>query len=437
MSRPRWILSLALAALSVVAGAQERLTLQDALAMASSRNGTVAAARKQVDAARARANQARAAFYPTITPALNYLDTRRDFLTGNPGGGSQTINSSGLTTDVSLNWQVLDSGERRLDFLAARRGLDAQNFESLQTLRETLFLVYAQYFDVIRTRQLVNDATAQVDRAQKTYDQALRQFQVGDLAEKDTHQPRADLLNAKVFKLEAENRRNVAEAEFKATIGWDNRQPLPPIDAPGEPPKVDPGDLNELIDTGLENRADLLGQRRRLDQQSLGLELTKRLSGIRWSLDVGFVKQFGQDNVNNRTLSLSASYPLFDGGRVREQVREGEALLDASRFGLTQQERTVRSEIESVYRELLLNGERVDAAKVALEAARINYEKVSRAQELGAEGADVVAVSTAQVTLVQAETNYVEAIYDYYISQARLDLVVGRPVPGETPQDSR
>lgn len=434
MSKPRWILSIAISAAAVVASAQERLTLNDALSMAQERNGTVAAARKQIDAARARANQARAAFYPTITPSLNYLDTRRDFLTGN-GGGSQTLITSGLTTDVSLNWQVLDSGERQLDFLSARRGLDAQTFESLQTLRETLFLVYAQYFDVIRTRTLVNDASAQVDRAQKSYDQAMRQFQVGDLAEKDTHQPRADLLNAKVFKLEAENRRNVAEAEFKATIGWDNRQPLPTIDAPGEPAKVDPGDMNALIDEGLEKRADLLGQRRRLEAQGLGLELTKRLSGIRWSLDVGFNKTFGPDNFNNRTLSLSASYPLFDGGLRREQIREGEALMDASRSQLTQQERTVRSEIESVYLEVKLNAERVEAAKVALEAARINYEKVSRAQELGAEGADVVAVSTAQVTLVQAETNFVEAIYDYYISQARLDLVVGRPVPGEASAD--
>lgn len=415
----------------MAAMAQDRLTLDEALSMAQSRNGTVAAARKQVDAARARANQSKAAFYPTVTPALSYLDTRNDFLTGTGGNGPQTINQSGLTTEVNLNWQVFDSGERSLTLAAARRALDAQTFESLQILRETLFTVYSQYFDVIRFRELVKDAAAQVDRAQKSYDQALKQFQVGDLAEKDTYQPKADLLNAKVFKLETENRRNTAEADFKATIGWDSQNPLPDLDAPAEPPKPQPGELPALTAEGLDNRADLIAQRKRLEQQSLGLDLTRRLNGLRWSFDVGFGKQFGPDNINSRTLGLTVSYPLFDGGLGREQVREGEALLDASKFGLTQQERVVQAEIEAAYREVILNGERLDAARVAREAAQINYDKVSRAQELGAEGADVVAVSTAQVTLVQAETNYVEAIYDYYISLARLDLVVGRAVQGE------
>lgn len=417
----------------MAASSQERLTLDEALSMAQSRNGTVAAARKQVDAARSRANQANAAFYPTITPSLSYLDTKRDFLTGN-GGGSQSVISSGLTTAIDLNWQIFDNGERNFQWLAAKRALDATTFENLQTLRNTLFTVFSQYYDVIRTRELVRTAVAQVQRAQKTFDQATRQFQVGDLAEKDTYQPKADLLNAKVSQLQAENRRNVAEADFKATIGWDSPKAVPDLVAAAEPEKKNPGELEALIVEGLDSRADLIAQRKRLEQQGFGLEVTKRLSGLRWSLDVGFGKTFGPDNFNNRQLSVTASYPLFDGGRSRETVRESEALLDASKFSLVQQERTVRSDIEAVYRELLLNAERVDAAKVALEAAQINYDRVSRAQELGAEGADVVAVSTAQATLVQAETNFVEAIYDYYISQARLDLVVGRPLPGEEPR---
>ncbi len=430
MSTPRWLTLLSLSLAAVSAMGQDRLSLDQALQMAQERNGDLAASRKQIDIARARANQARAAFYPTITPSIIYSDTRNDFLTGN-GGGSQTVIQSGLTSSVDLNWQVLDSGERNLQFLAARKGLDAQTLQTLQTLRTTLFTVYSQYFEVIRTQELVRNAVAQVDRAQKSFDQATKQFQVGELAEKDTFQPKADLLNAKVNKLSAENRRNAAEADFKATIGWDSQKPLPELEPLTEPTQVDPGSLDALISEGLANRADLNAQRRQLEQQGFGVEVTKRLNGLRWSLDVGFGKQFGKDNINSRQLSLTASYPLFDGGGSREAIKESQASYEASQSTLTQDERIVRAEIETAYREVVLNGERVGAAKGALEAAQANYDKVSRAQELGAAGADVVAVSTAQVTLVQAETNYIEAIYDYYISTARLDLVVGRPVRGE------
>lgn len=430
MAKPRWFSLVALAILAVSASAQTQLSLDEALKMAQQKNGDLAAARKQIEAARARANQARAAFFPTITPSIIFNDNRNDFLTGN-GGGSFTSIQSDLTTAVDLKWQVLDSGERGLQFDQARKGLDAQTLQTLQTLRTTLFTVYQQYFEVIRTQELVRTATAQVERAQKSFDQAKKQFEVGELAEKDTYQPKADLLNAKVDLLSAQNRRNTAEADLKATIGWDSTSPLPPLQTLPEPERKDPGTLDSLVAEGLTNRADLNAQRRLLEQQALGVEVTKRLNGLRWSLDVGFGKQFGRDNVNSRQLSISASYPLFNGGLSRENIKESQASYEASQATLTQDERVIRSDIESAYRELILNGERVDAAKVALEAAQANYDKVSRAQELGAAGADVVAVSTAQVTLVQAETNYVEAIYDYYISAARLDLVVGRPVRGE------
>ena len=94
-------------------------------------------------------------------------------------------------------------------------------------------------------------------------------------------------------------------------------------------------------------------------------------------------------------------------------------------------EREAKAEIESLVQENSLNRQRIDAAKLAVEAARINFEKVSKANELGSIGTDLVAVSTAQVSLVTAETNAVQALYDYAISRVRLRLATGSSVPGE------
>lgn len=69
------------------------------------------------------------------------------------------------------------------------------------------------------------------------------------------------------------------------------------------------------------------------------------------------------------------------------------------------------------------------AAQAALEAATKNFEAASESQTLGA--SDLIDVVTAQVSLVTAESNRVEAFYDFLISEVRWKLVTGQPLPGE------
>ena len=64
-----------------------------------------------------------------------------------------------------------------------------------------------------------------------------------------------------------------------------------------------------------------------------------------------------------------------------------------------------------------------------MEAAQLNYEAATESQKEGIN--DLIAVLTAQVSLVTAESNYIEATFDYYVSDVNLRLVTGKPMPGE------
>lgn len=428
----RWLAFSCCAALVVPAIAQETLTLEQALRLARSKNGNLAAAQENVRAARARARGAFAAFLPTITPSLNYSDQNREQLTGFPKG---TFISSGTSTDVEARFKILDTGERDIAYRGARYGLDAETLNAIQTVRETLVDVYSQYFDALRAQELVKVSLAQVKRAKDALAQTEAQIKVGDAAEKDRYQPEADALNAEVDRLSAEARRRSAEAALKATIGFDMGANLPELERFDEPGAltmiVSDDELAAFRNEGLKNRADLNATRKRLESQDLNVRLAKLNAGVKWSVDVSFTRTFGPDVINNRVLGVSASFPLFDGGRSRADIAEAEASRDGSAFQLQQAERQVEAAIESSFHTHRLNFERVKAARSALNAARVNYDKVSKAKELGAQGTDVVAVSTAQVTLATAERNYVEAIYDFYISEVQLQLAIGRPIRGE------
>ncbi len=400
------------------------LTLQDALNMARQRNGTIRAAQFDVKSARSQVVITRADYFPTITPSYVYNSERNQSAVG-----STFVTERG-STQLAANWRLLDSGQRSLNVRSAVRNAQAAEFNSIQTLRGTLFTVHQQYYDALRAQELQKVAEAQVDRAKQILAQTEARIEAKDAARKDRLQAVADLANAEVEALTAKNQTATSGALLKASIGIDNNSPLPELEKISEmnpTPKTE--DLSNLILEGLKNRADLLSRRRSIESQEFSRQRAERDAGITFSLDGSFNQEFTPDRLQNRGFVFTLSYPLFDGGRLREEARQVGFNIAANRADLVQAERAVRAEIESTYAEYVQNSDRLRAAKTAIDAARENYNAAEESQKLGA--ATLIDVLTAQVSLVTAESNYIEALYDYTTSEVKVRLVAGRPIPGE------
>ena len=424
---------LTVAAMAMLAGratAQDTLSLDDALRLASQRNGTIKAAFFDVRSAHAFVDQLMSAYYPTVTASYSYNRSRT--LTQS-SLGDQIVNVDGSGTSVTASWQLLDLGERQYSVLSGRRAEDATKLETLDTLRQTLFSVHQQYYDALRSQELQKVAEKQVERTQKIYDQTEfgARPEIGAFPKKDVLQAKADLLNSKVDLLTAKNTTATNLAILKATIGWDSTKDLPPLATVAEPTEFPaPAPRDQVIAEGLANRPDLKARRRRVGSQKFSAQLADREAGLSLGLNVNFTHDFSPDQNDDRNLSLLVTYPVFDGGRLRAIARQSHFTLDSDKALLVQAERSAQAEIESAYTELVQDGERVTAAKQALDAAQQNYDAAVAAQNEGVN--DIIAVLTAQVSLVTAESNYIQATYDYYVSDVNLKLVTGKPIPGET-----
>jgi len=409
--------------------AQDTLTLDQALHLASERNGTIKAAFYNVRSAHAFVDQLRAAFYPSVTASYGY---NRDRSLTQTSLGDSIINTDGSSTNISASWRLLDLGEREYSLLSGRRSEDATKNETLETLRETLFAVHQQFYDALRSQELQKVAEKQVERTQKIYDQTEfgARPEIGAFPKKDVLQANADLLNSKVDLLKAKNTTATNLAILKGTIGWDPKSDLPTLSAPSAPTEFPaPPPRDQVIADGLRDRPDLRAQRQRMEAQKFSAQLADRQAGLSLGLDVNFSHNFSPNQNDDRNLSLLVTYPVFDGGRLRAIARQEHFTLDSDKALLVQSERSAQSQIESAYTDLVQNGERVTAAKLALDAAQQNYDAAVAAQSEGVN--DIIAVLTAQVSLVTAESNYIEATYDYYESDVNLKLVTGKPIPGE------
>ena len=188
-------------------------------------------------------------------------------------------------------------------------------------------------------------------------------------------------------------------------------------------------ELQKLILEGLSKRPDLLSQRKNIESERFTKQLDDRLSGPTFNLSAAYSEQVQPTDLFDRTFTFLVNIPIFDGGNLKAAARAVGYNIKADEATLEQAERVVRADIEAAYKEVSTNAERLEAANIALDASKKNYDAAVDSQKAGAY--DLLQVLTAQVSLVTAESNQIQALYDYRVSDVNLKLVTGRPIPGE------
>jgi outer membrane protein TolC len=126
-------------------------------------------------------------------------------------------------------------------------------------------------------------------------------------------------------------------------------------------------------------------------------------------------------------VGVGATLDVFDAGLIRSRVHEAEGARDSAAAALEQARQSVALDVRtalSTLRQAQVNRQttaaNVQQAQEALRIAQVRYR---------AGVATSVEVTDAQVALTQAQTNQVNAEYDYLDAQAALARAIGRYAP--------
>jgi len=420
--RPSIVLCIGLLAVAAV-NAQETLSLDDALRLALQNNGLARAALAETDAADARLAAARANLYPSIDLSSSTTRTRIE-------GGGAIADTTQRQNGFGLEWLLLDNGQRELRIRQSSRTAEATRQSTRDTVRRVLFQTARAYYEVLRRKELLQVADTAVRRAETLLEVAKAQAEVGAAPQKDVLQAEADLANARVQQIQARNALRLAETDLKRLIGWEAQKPLPDLTAPDAPPTPDPAlSVEQLWQRARLQRPDLRDAELRLQISRLGLDAARLNSLLRLQISVRGFREYDPNSRTQGSISIVASYPLLDGGLTRANLREAEASLQSAQFRLQQAERDAHAEVESALLSLREASERLEASKIAVAAAQRNFDA---AQESLREGVGtIVEVLTAQLALITAETNLVQATYDAAVAELQLRLATGERLPAE------
>lgn len=431
-------LALALLGPDVLAAQEPRstivLTLDEAVAMALRQNPFHMASQEKVAQARAGVRQAVSGFLPSLSAQGTDTLDEKLFVLEFPsltGGAPQRI-----TIDFTKDYQMalafslplFAGGRLTAGYKQAQYGLKASQEAVRLSEQETIFEAKRAFYGYLLAREFSSVADEALALAEEFRENVKNLHAVGMASKFDLLRSEVQVANLKPQAIRARNGVDVAALGLKTVLGLGLDAP---IEVRGElaAPPLEPG-TEGIIEEAMAQRPEL----RQLDyQRSMAGEMLKIARGSQLpTLAVGGSYSLWADNMNLHrgtwqnfySISLSLSMSIFDGFQSRAQAGQAKAAireLEWTRKGMSD---AIAFEVRQAVlnstqaRETLVSQEKnVEQAREAVRIAELNY----------AEGlATNLDVSTAQVALSQARTNYSQALYDCVISQAQLEKAVGR-----------
>lgn len=432
-------LGLALSGPGVLAAQEAKapvvLTLDDAIALALRQNPFHLASQEKIAQARAGVRQAVSGFLPTLNAQGSDTLEEKLFVLEFPSmvpGQPPTRMSIDFTKDYQMSFAfglpLYAGGRLTAGYKQARYGLQASQESVRLSEQETVLEAKRAFFGYLLAKEFSAVAEEGLALAEKFRQNVQNLHAVGMASKFDLLRSEVQAANLRPQSIRAKNSVEVAALGLKTVCGLELDTPIevrgelvtPPLDA----------EARDIVAEAMEMRPEL----RQLDlQRRMAGEALKMARGSALpTLALGGQYNVWADALNLRkgtwqnyyTVSLSLSVPIFNGFDAQARIGQSKAAireLEWSRKGLTNaiafEVRQAALNLNQARETLVSQEKNVEQAREAVRIAELNY----------AEGlATNLDVSTAQVALSQARTNYSQALYDCVISQAQLEKAVGR-----------
>lgn len=413
----------------------EPISLRQALELARRNNLQLQQAQLSLQRSQASLRAVQAAEYPRVNLGAGVANQGSYIFSDQPDslfGQDLDTNTTSLTGDLSLNYDLFTSGGRRARIRAAEEQLRNDRLDLERISEEVRLNVSTRYYDLQQADELVRIQQSAVRNAQASLRdaQALEQAGVGtrfDVLTSQVQVARAtqDLANAL-------SQQRVSRRQLAVLVNLAESVIITAAD-PVEIAGLWNLTQEQSIIQAYKNRAELeqqLAQRnineqqRRIALATLGpqISLAARYN-LSESLDSNNNNsQQSQDFRDQYSLGANVTLNLYDGGEARARAREAEANIAIAETNFANQRNQIRLDVEQAYSQLQSNFENIQTASVALEQAR-EALRLARLRFQAGVGTQTEVIDSEN-RLTQAEGDRVNAILSYNRALAQLQRAI-------------
>jgi outer membrane protein len=430
--------------LPILSSAQQtEITLEEAIQIALENNYQLKQAENNRGLANTQVRSAQADFLPNLNASFSgNRNVGRSFI--QDIGEVVDITTYGLTGSLNTNITVFNGFSNIANLRRAEADLASEELQ-LERLRENImFETASRYLQVVLNEELLKISQATLEASQSQLEQVSAQVEVGARPTVDLYNQESVVANDELSVIQRENALEVSKAqlirimqderitEVVTSMPSSDELSLMPIDL----------NLNELIQAALETRSDLRAQEYNIESNiqnhriaraqflpsiSAGAGISGRYSDQFRDPATGetipFSDQFFDQNIT-RNIGFNVQIPIFTRWNTQTQVQSAHVQLRNSQLQLDNVRFQISEEVRQAYNDYISIAKELESTEKALIAAERAYETEQQRYEVGS--STLIELNLANATYIQAQSNRIQAIYNFVFQEKLLDYFIGQ-----------
>lgn len=417
---------------------EQTLSLPQALDLAREHSPLLKASGQEVAMALAKVDQARAQLLPRIDVGMTFRRSDSPLITFGDRLNQERVTAadfdprrlnnpsalSNFNSYMEITQPVYNGGKEWIGLEQSRLSQQATTKADRRTVEQLRFQVTRAYYGVILAREQLQVAREALKTAAAHVTQARSLFRSGMVVESDVLSAEVRLAQVREFLVSSENELALSRAALNTVMGVEESRPFR---LTGElkfsPFTQDPQTLKERA------------RRFRPDLEALRLQVRVAQQGVRLSsadylprLNLAGRYDFNDEHFmgsggESWTVMAMLTWNLFDGLGTRARVNEAEAGLQRTRALEERLAQEIDLQVRQAYLDILTARGRYEAGEKAVDQARESLRIIENRYRAGL--ATVVELLDGDVRVTQARLSTLNALYEYAVARARLDLAVG------------
>lgn len=409
-----------------------RLSLRDAIQAAIDNNVNVRLLKERIAAAQAQADTSLGALLPNVSGYMN--------------GRNQTVNLAafgipadklgglGLTRSTTDPFEVYDARAGFVQNLfslsliqrwrAAKAGVDVAGLEAEVTKRDVMATVGLLYIEALRADEAVKARLADLELGEQLLKLARDRKAAGVATGLDVTREEVQLENSRQRWLVSKNEQESARLNLIRALGIAFDVKLTLTDELKLMP-VEAQRADEALTIAREQRVELKAQetRQKLASLSLSSVTNERIPSLALNGDYGWVGVKPEDVAATRTIGLTLSVPIFDGGQRESRISETRSRVRQEAIRMKDVSDQVTLEVRNALLTLESSQQQVAVAQKGVDLAA---KELTFARDRFAAGlATNIEVTNAQSSMARARDNVIEALFRFNASRINLARAKG------------
>jgi outer membrane protein len=318
------------------------------------------------------------------------------------------------------------------DIKGQRAQKNSNYYGYVGTRQNVVLSVKDAYYNLIKTSMLVDVANDAVKRGDEQLKVAQSRYDLGSAALTDVLKAKVLRSNAKLDLITAQNNYHLAKANLNYVMGIDISQEFDVVqDLPANSVEIT---YDQALNQALSDNASY--KKSSYDMAVAKSELcaakTNFLPDLSFSVNYGtgankYFNLFNNDYMApnaSRSVGFSVSYNLFNNLGDMASLVSAQKGMNTAKSSYENTRNDVSLEVKQAFLDVQQNKEKIALNDESVAAAQEDLNIVREKYNLGA--ATIIEVLDAEVSFKTAQTNKVQALFDYNLAISRLDKAMGK-----------